>query len=312
LRRQNRIAAPARLVLAFAAVAAAGGCSKLGILDSVMPHDAGGQRAAAGLKYGPHDRQKLDVYTPVASDEHKSVVVFVYGGSWDSGRRQDYGFVGHAFAARGFVTVIPDYRLVPKVRYPAFVQDAAAAVRWVRDNIARYGGDPDRVAVVGHSAGAYNAVMLAVDPTYVDPESPSHVPIDAIAGLAGPYDFLPLDTGATRRAFGGVANLAATQPVRLVEADGPPLFLATGADDATVEPRNTEALAARARAAGRAVTVEVYEEADHVDVLLALGRWFRDRAPVLDDVTEFLRGRLERPRGDGTAALGKAATVRDR
>lgn len=275
-------------LIVLAGASALASCTKLDALDTVMPYDEGASRIAGGVAYGAHARQKLDVYVPRDGATPAPVVVFLYGGSWDSGRRQDYGFVGHAFASSGFVTVIPDYRRVPAVRYPTFVEDTAAAVRWVRDNIADYGGRAARVAVVGHSAGAYNAVMLGVDPAYTDPESPRYLPVDAVAGLAGPYAFLPLDTAATRKAFKGVDDLEATQPVRLVTEEGPPMFIATGSADTTVEPRNAHALAERARAVGRPVTEHVYKGADHADILLALGRWFRHRAPVLDDLTHFL------------------------
>jgi acetyl esterase/lipase len=219
-------------------------------------------------------------------------VVFVYGGSWASGDRRHYGFLGHALAARGFVTVIPDYRLVPEVTYPAFVEDAAAAVRWTRANAAAYGSDPERLAVAGHSAGAYNALMLASDPKYTDPASPDHLPLAAAVGLAGPYDFLPLDVRVTRRAFADAPDLPATQPVNIVTADGPPLLLAHGADDTTVRPANSRTLAQAARALGRDVQLRIYQRTGHAEILLAFSRLFRGAPPVLDEVTAFLRREL--------------------
>ncbi|WP_018717861.1 alpha/beta hydrolase [Arhodomonas aquaeolei] len=280
--------APAIAVL----VALAAGCTRLGALDSVMPRDDGARRVARDASYGTRPRQRLDVYAPRAPVAGAPVIVFIYGGSWDSGRRQDYGFVGHALAARGFVTVIPDYRLVPSVRYPAFVEDVAAAVRWTHDHIARYGGDPARIGVAGHSAGAYNAVMLGVAPRYTGADGAEGLPVAAVAGLSGPYDFLPLDVRATRRAFAGVEDLRATQPVAIVGSRGPPLFLATGTADTTVKPRNTTALAERARAQGRRVVVRRYAGADHVDMLLSLGWWFRDDTAALADMIAFFRDTL--------------------
>jgi acetyl esterase/lipase len=252
-----------------------------------MPHDPGARQVGEGIRYGPADRQSLDVYAPTEQRAPAPVVVFIYGGGWDSGRRQDYGFVGHALAARGFVTVIPDYRLVPEVRYPTFVADAADAVRWTYGNIGAYGGDPARIGVAGHSAGAYNAIMLGVAPPYAAPVDGEPLPIEAVAGLAGPYDFLPLDTKATRRAFGDVASLMTTQPVNVVGPTGPPLLLAHGMNDRTVKPANLDALARAARAAGRDVTTKRYSDLGHRGILLALGRWFRGQAPVLDHLTAF-------------------------
>ncbi len=276
-------------------------CSPLGTIDALTAYDDGAARVAAGVAYGPDDRQRLDVYAPTAPTPKGAdasghpVVVFVYGGSWTGGDRRHYGFLGHALAARGFVTVIPDYRLVPEVSYPAFVEDAAAAVRWARAHAPAHGGDPERIAVAGHSAGAYNALMLASDPKYTDPASPDHLPLAAAVGLAGPYDFLPLDVRATRRAFAGAPDLPATQPVNIVTADGPPLLLAHGAEDTTVRPANSRALAEAARSQGRAVRLEIYPDTGHAEILLAFTRLFRGEPPVLDDVTAFLRQELGAP-----------------
>lgn len=279
------------LMLAVGLLAMAA-CSPLGALNVVMPADAGGEQVATGVAYGAHKRQRLDVYAPTRGEEPAPVVVFIYGGGWDSGRRQEYSFVGRALAARGFVTVIPDYRLVPAVRYPAFVRDGASVVRWVAGNIEQYGGNPERVGVAGHSAGAYTAVMLGVAPRYAHADGPEALPVDAVAGLAGPYDFLPLDVRATQRAFGGVDDLPATQPVNLVTEQGPPLFLATGEDDGTVAPRNSQALARAARGAGRRVVEKRYAGVGHAGLLLALSRGFRGRAPILADMTAFFREAL--------------------
>jgi acetyl esterase/lipase len=281
--------------LAPAAALLCTACAPLAAIDTLTAYDDGAVRRAADVAYGPADRQRLDVYAP-ATDAGDGpahpVVVFVYGGSWASGDKGHYGFLGHALAARGFVTVVPDYRLVPEVAYPAFVRDAAAAVRWARAHARDYGGNPERLAVAGHSAGAYNALMLASDPRYTDPASPDHLPLDAAVGLAGPYDFLPLDVRATRRAFADAPDLPATQPVNIVTSDGPPLLLAHGADDTTVRPANSRALAEAARAKGRAVRLEIYPETGHAEILLAFSRLFRGDAQVLDDVTAFLRRAL--------------------
>lgn len=279
-------------LLRLAALVMVAGCTPLGTLNTLMPADAGSERVADGIRYGSHHRQRLAIYAPKEARRSAPVIVFIYGGGWDSGRRQDYSFVGRALAARGFVTVIPDYRLVPEVRYPGFVEDAAAAVRWTADHIHEYGGDPERIGVAGHSAGAYTAVMLGVAPPYTGPAVEDPFPVRAVAGLAGPYDFLPLEVQATKRAFGGVDDLAATQPVNLVSGQGPPLFLATGKADNTVRPRNTEALTREAQAVGRRVEARYYDGVGHAGLLLALSRGFRGRAPVLREMTAFFRDEL--------------------
>ena len=218
------------------------------------------------------------------------MAVFFYGGSWDSGRRQDYRWVGQALAAQGYLTVVPDYRIYPEVTYPSFLEDGAAAVRWARDHAKELGGDPSRIVLVGHSAGAYNAVMLGFDTRYLQAQGVDPKSIRAVAGLSGPYDFIPIDGPITRRTFGGAADLAATQPAQYASRSGPAAFLATGDADRTVYPRNTRKLAAAIRAAGGQVEEKHYAGVDHAGAVLALSRPFRNKAPILADMTAFLDG----------------------
>jgi acetyl esterase/lipase len=267
-----------------------GGCTpSLGTFDSLAPRDAGARRVARDVAYGEGPRRTLDVYAPAEAAGPLPVMVFIYGGSWRSGDKDDYEFLGNALASRGFVTVVPDYRLVPEVRFPGFVEDCAAALRWVSDHVAEHGGDPRRIVLAGHSAGAYNAIMLALAGDYLRSAGVESGAVRGAIGLAGPYDFLPFDVEATRNAFGQAPDAQLTQPVHFARGDAPPLLLLWGADDDTVGPRNLESLARVQRAAGGRVETKVYENVDHIDILLALSRPFRGRAPVLDDVTDFAR-----------------------
>ena len=263
-----------------------GACSPLGAFNSVVPRDRGGVVIARDQPFGAHPRQRLDIYAPrkLAAGANVPVIVWFYGGSWSSGARGGYAFAGRALASRGFVVAIPDYRLVPEVRYPAFLEDGAAAVRWIRANIARHGGDPDRLVLAGHSAGAYNAAMLALDPRWLGADRAA---VKGLAGLAGPYDFLPLDIAATRNAFGHVADLPATQPVSHAGTGDPPALLVAGADDQLVRPRQTVLLAERLRAAGVTAETRLYPGVGHIGVMTALARPLRGKAPVLDDVAAF-------------------------
>lgn len=265
------------------------GCSSLGAFNALAPRDQGGRRVLRDAPFGADPRQRLDVYAPAAATAPAPVIVFLYGGSWASGAKDDYAFVGAAFAAQGFVAVIPDYRLVPQVRFPAFIEDCAAALRWAADHVAAYGGDPDRIVLVGHSAGAYNAVMLALDTHYLADAGVDPARVRGVVGLAGPYDFLPFDVDATRNAFGQAPDPQLTQPVRFARAGAPPLLLLWGDADTTVGPRNLQNLERAVRAAGGAVETEVYPGVSHVDIMLALSRPLRRRAPTLDDVTGFAR-----------------------
>lgn len=258
--------------------------SPLHTFNTLVPKDAGGQKVASSLAYGDNPRQMLDIYAPTGGGEDLPVIVFFYGGSWDSGTRSGYDFAGRALAAQGFVVAVPDYRLVPEVRYPGFVEDAAMAVRWVQENAAQYGGDPSRIVLSGHSAGAYNAAMLAYDDRWLGEDRTS---IRGFVGLAGPYDFLPLDTDSTRAAFGEWPDLPETQPVTWAGAGDPPALLLHGADDTTVRPRNSAALAAALTDSGIAARVIDYPEVDHIDILIRLSRPLRSRTPVLDDLGSF-------------------------
>ena len=219
----------------------------------------------------------------------RPLLVFFYGGSWNSGRRQDYAWLGRALAAQGFVTVVPDYRLVPEVRYPAFVEDGAAAVALARSRAGSWGADPDGIVLAGHSAGAYIAVMLATDRRFLQAAGVPNGALRGAAGLAGPYDFYPFDATSTRAAFGGAPDGASTQPINAVSGDEPPLWLASGDGDETVRPRNSVALAEKVRAAGGDAEVKIYPGVDHIGIALALSRPFRGRAPVLADLATFVR-----------------------
>lgn len=271
----------------MAAAALTAACSPLSLFAALAPKDPA-IRTVEGASYGADPRQKLDVYAPRAARGAAPVAVFFYGGSWDTGRRQDYNWVGRALAARGFVTVVADYRLYPQVRFPEFLGDSAQAVRWAVDNAMAYGGDPHRIVLVGHSAGAYNAVMIGLDSRYLRAAGVDPARVKAMAGLSGPYDFLPLDGAISQRTFGEAADLAATQPTSFVRADAPAAFLATGDKDTMVFPRNTHRLAALLRAKGAVVEEKTYVGLDHVNMVLSLARLLRGKAPVLDDMTRFL------------------------
>ena len=261
------------------------GCSPLDVLNAITP--ARGYDRTAAIAYGDEPRQALDVYRPKGLAAPAPVVVFFYGGNWRDGDRADYRFVGQAMATRGYVCVIPDYRLYPAVTYPAFVADAALAVRWARDHAGDYGGDPARLFVMGHSAGAYLAAMVAVDPSYLAAVGMERDDIAAAALLAGPFDFLPLDDPFLSVVFGEHGDDPDAEPVTHVDGRQPPILLANGARDTTVDPANSDAMARRIENVGGVVRHVVYPKRGHVGVVLALAKPFRWLAPVLDDVTAF-------------------------
>lgn len=286
-----------RSLLAAAALGTAavlGGCNNLATLNrlnSLTPGDSGVVRLVSGAAYGADPRQRLDVYAPVDRSKQLPVLVFFYGGGWNSGYRGGYAFVARAFAARGFIVVVPDYRLVPQVRFPAFVDDGAAAIRWTVDHVAESGGDPRRIGVAGHSAGAHIAMLLALDPRYLAAAG-SVGAIKAVVGLAGPYDFLPFDQPSAIAAFGQAPDPRATQPITFARADAPPALLLTGEADDVVRPRNSIALDAVLRAKGSVSVLRQYPGVGHIGILLALSKPFRGKADVLGTSVEFLHDKL--------------------
>jgi acetyl esterase/lipase len=220
------------------------------------------------------------------------VVIFWYGGGWAKGDRTSYAFAGRALAKAGFLVVIPDYRKVPDVHFPAFLDDGAEAVAWVEDNIARYQGDPARVAVMGHSAGAYQAVMLALDTKRLAAAGADPAIIKAGVGLSGPYDFYPFTSDRAIAAFSEWPRPDETQPITFARADAPPLLLVTSDGDETVRPKNANNLGAKLRALGAPVEVKNYGPLDHEEIVMALSVPFRAKGPVLADSVAFLKAKL--------------------
>ncbi|ABC64618.1 carboxylesterase family protein [Erythrobacter litoralis HTCC2594] len=247
---------------------------------------------SAPIPFGTELEQAVVVATPLApSAELRPVVLFVHGGSWNRGSAVDYAFVARNLAIEGYVGVSAGYRLVPGGEFPAMVEDAARALRWTVDHIADYGGDPDRIYLMGHSAGAYNVAMLALDAQWLEHED---LPMDAIKGvigLAGPYDFLPLDSDSTSNAFGGASDLAATQPINFARSDAPPMLLLTGYADTTVRPRNSRALAAALTREGQSTEPVLLPGLTHSGIIMALSRPFEGNGAVKAAIFGFLAAR---------------------
>ena len=272
-----------------------GGCSGVDVLNALAP--TGDLTITRDVAYGPNPRHRLDVYRPQHARKSLPVVVFLYGGSWQSGEKGDYLFVAEAFASRGFVVVVPDYRVYPEVTYPAFLEDTADAVEWTRRHVEAYGGDPATLFLIGHSAGAYNAVMMGLDTPYLADRGIDRASLAGIVGLAGPYDFLPVETRDLRAIFHVADDPRTTQPITHVVGPSPPFYLLHGLEDQTVEPGNTRRLAAALREAALPVRVTSYQDLDHTGIIAALSRPLRGGESVLEDVVDWLQTRV-RHRGE--------------
>jgi len=275
---------------AVALLCALAACAPQATLNALAAADA--HTRVNDVAYGTLPRQRLDIYRPVGAAPPNGwpVVVFFYGGSWTGGERAQYGFVGAALASRGMLVLLADYRLYPEVRFPDFLRDSAQAVAWGLRHAAEHGGNPRRVFVMGHSAGAYNAAMLAFDPRWL--AAAGHAPreLAGFIGLAGPYDFLPMTNRDAQPVFFHPNYPPDTQPMAFASAASPRSFLAAGRSDALVDPeRNTATLAARLSAAGVPVSTHRYARANHMTLVGAFGLPLRWLAPVLDDVAGFVR-----------------------
>jgi acetyl esterase/lipase len=260
-------------------------------IDAGFAGTDGARLAREAVSYGTDPAQTLDIWTPEQPGTRRPVLVFIYGGGWRSGSPGEYRFIGRHYARKGYVVAVLGYRLTPDGQFPAMLEDSAKGIAWVRDHIAEHGGDPAQVIAMGHSAGAYNAVMLALDPRWLAREG---VPADYLKGvvaLAGPYDFYPFTSASTRAAFGGAADPAATQPVRFARAGVPPLLLASGDADTTVRPRNSMTLAKALSAAGSPTQTVLFKGMGHAGILMTLAApWNRDRR-VGDAIDAFLAER---------------------
>jgi acetyl esterase/lipase len=264
------------------------GCERLGFLAANVPAAFGSYQRHADIAYGPDPQQRLDVYVPERAALPRPVVVFWHGGRWSEGDKADYRFVGAALAQSGYVALVANYRHYPQVRMPGFMQDAALAALWAAAHASGYGGDRERLYLMGHSAGAHLAALVTLDPRYFAAAGQSAMHIAGVIGLSGPYDFLPLLEPDVQDMFGPPPLYPESQPINYVRADAPPMLLVHGLNDDTVKPKNSRNLAAALQALGVPVTLKLYPKLSHADTVAALTAVLRGRAPTLADIRTFV------------------------
>ena len=283
-------------VLFVAILGALAACSPVTLVNALTP--TSGLTKTANIAYlpGNNARQQLDVYQPTsggAAAKARPVVVFFYGGAWQEGSRSDYLFVAEALTQRGYVVVIPDYRVYPEVMYPEFLKDGAAAVAWTTANIERFGGDRKDIFLMGHSAGAHIAAMLALDPIYLAEQKVPMTSIKGLIGLAGAYDFLPLTEPNVIALFSTQKNLTMTQPISYVKpgaaASFPPVLLLQGDADKRVYPKNAINLTRELRAVGAKVEFDLLPGVDHTSIIAKFTRVLRGDGKLVDRVDQFIR-----------------------
>jgi acetyl esterase/lipase len=274
----------ARLAARVAALRSA--LSPFTMLNLLVPRT--GYAVHRGLAFGMGPRQRLDVYVPHGLTAPAPVLLFFYGGGWQGGDRTNYLAFGQAFASAGIVTAVADYRLYPQVKYPGFVEDAAGALAWLRGHAGEYGGDPQCLFVSGHSAGAYNAVMLASEPKFIERHGGGLDWMRGVIGIAGPYNFLPMSDPIYVDMFHGTNNTD-SMPVYHVDGRRSPMLLVTGGEDSTVAPSNTRSMAAKLKSFGSEVREIHYRGVGHVGVILSLVPGFRRITRLRQDMIDFIR-----------------------
>jgi acetyl esterase/lipase len=271
------------------------GCTQLGFFTANLAANWSSYTHRNDLAYGPGAAQKLDVYLP-AHPKNCPVIVFFYGGGWNSGDKASYKFVGAALASAGYIAVLPNYSLYPKARFPAFMQDAALAVAWTHEHASEWGGDPSNLYVAGHSAGAHIAILLSLNQEYLAQAGGSTRWLRGAIGLSGPYDFLPFTENYLNDLFGPESEFWRSQPINYVHADAPPMLLMHGTADKRVSVNNTRSLEKALRASGDSVTAIYFEGASHGDTAAALSIPARRRLPVLDNIAAFIAQHTANPR----------------
>lgn len=282
MRTLTRIVTRVTLVCMTASIAT--GCSLLNIPGALK-----GGYAVHETAYGAGSSHKLDIYVPDGGDSTpKDVIVFYYGGRWQGGKKEHYRFVGAALAQQGFVTVIPDFRKYPHVRFPVFVEDGAKALAWVAEHIAEYGGRSDRIHLAGHSSGAHMAALLTVDRHYLAAEGKdARLLIKGLAGLAGPYDFTP-EAKDLVDIFGPPARYPQMQATTFVDGNEPPILLLYGQKDGTVKPYNHERLATRIQDQGGRIEVITYPKLGHLGMIGTFSG-LGPKSSVVQDMIAFFR-----------------------
>ena len=270
----------------------AAGCGRVAFMAANVPAAFGAYRRHPNISYGADPQHRLDVYVPDrGSAGPRPPVVFWHGGRWRFGDKADYRFVGAALAELGYAVVLPNYRHYPGVKMPGFMDDAARAGEWAAGHAGEFGAEPGRLYLMGHSAGAHMAALVALDPRYFSAAGRPGPSIAGVIGLSGAYDFLPLLEADVQDMFGPPQNYPDSQPINFVRSDAPPMLLVHGLMDETVRPKNSSNLAAALRARGVPVTLKLYPKVAHADTVAALSVLARGRAPTLADIETFVSGR---------------------
>lgn len=273
-------------------------CSPLAAVNAIAPDH--GVEVIPDIRYGPDERQFLDLYRPEKAQADLPTILFFYGGSWKRGSREKYAFAARALTRKGFLVAVADYRTYPDVKFPAFVHDGAKAVAWLTQNASQYGGMTEGIHLMGHSAGAHIAAMIALDEQYLSRENLSRDLLGRWVGLAGPYAFYPSKVKSVRAIFSDTLNEDTARPITFASIPGAPdALLLHGGDDTIVLPENSQKLAAALSSSGVNAHAHIYPGIGHAPLVLSLSSPFQGLAATLEDSVAFLK--------NGTIPKGQAA-----
>jgi acetyl esterase/lipase len=255
----------------------------------------GQMRGELDIAYGDGgDQQKLDLYLP--AKKGFATVMFTYGGGWRSGGRKSVTDIGKKLQTLGFGCALISHRLAPTHKFPAQIEDVAAAFAWLKKNIAAKGGDPGRMYVMGHSSGAHLTLLLAADPKYLMKHGLSPADIRAVIALSTPVDLEPRASG---KGFGDAlmagkgadvfsrdpAIMKDASPLQHVSGKLPRTLLIVGERDFPMLEGDAKAFSEKAKKSGVSVALFLAKDADHMDVVRQL---VRDDSAVLNRVLAFL------------------------
>ena len=276
-----------RIALLCASAVLLGGCADVFFATVGMIGDTKGVDEHPHVVFDDARGLRLDVYAPKQAIP-APIVVFFYGGSWEFGKRHWYRYVGDALARNGVIAIIPDYRKYPDVRFPKFMHDAARAVAWAREHAREFGGDPQRLFVMGHSAGGQIAALLACDKRYLADVNMTPRNLAGMIGIAGAYAFLPFVEHEPEIFGDDAQGRYDSQPINFVDGDEPPMLLLHGKDDDEVPAHNAEVMAERAQAMDGTAQLKLYPGVGHSSILLGFARGSAGHSPALRDTLDFI------------------------
>ena len=262
------------------------GCQSVGFFVANLPNSFADTTRHSNMAYGENQSHTWDIYIPSNTSTPPPVVVFLYGGGWSSGNKENYGFVAHNLIKQGFAVVIPDYQKYPPALYPDFVKDIALATRWVKDNIHNYGADANSLHLLGHSAGAHTGAMLMADKQYLKAQQLTPNVYKSFAGLAGPYHFTPEEEKYIA-IFGPPERYATMHAANYIDGTEPPMLLLHGTDDDIVDVRNLQTLQSAIEKQGGIVTSKLYSNTDHIGIIASFSSAFNFENTSPQDVASF-------------------------